>query len=127
MTSKHTPSAPEAICPEAGCPMDALLRVLMGSWTTYILWVLRTEGALRFGALKAKVPGISAKVLTERLRLLERYGLVHRDYEATIPPRVTYRLARRGNELTPVLELLSETALRWRAEDAAAAQGKAAE
>ena len=49
------------------CPMDALLRLLMGPWTTYILWVLRTTNEpVRFGELKRRVPGISAKVLTER-------------------------------------------------------------
>ena len=46
------------------CPMDALLRLLMGPWTTYILWVLRTTNEpVRFGELKRRVPGISAKVL----------------------------------------------------------------
>ena len=57
------------------CPMDSLLRTLMGPWTTYILWILRSEGPTRFGELKRKVPGISAKVLTERLRMLEAAGL----------------------------------------------------
>lgn len=103
------------------CPMDGLLRLLMGPWTTYILWVLRSQGPQRFGALKRLVPGISAKVLTERLRLLESAGLVHRDYTPSIPPQVTYSLARRGDELTPVLEQLNATAQRWRAEDLARA------
>jgi len=101
------------------CPMDGLLRLLMGPWTTYILWMLRSQGPLRFGALRRQVPGISAKVLTERLRLLESHGLVHREYLPTIPPQVTYSLARRGDELTPVLEGLSAIAQRWRKEDEA--------
>ena len=54
-----------------GCPLDSLLRLLMGPWTTYILWVLTSNGPTRFGELKRKVPGISAKVLTERLRMLQ--------------------------------------------------------
>ncbi len=109
------------------CPMDQLLRLLMGPWTTYILWTLRNEGPSRFGALKRLVPGISAKVLTERLRLLEQHGLVHRAYEATIPPQVTYSLARRGDELHHVLDSLAATAIRWRAEDEAEQAAKAAE
>ena len=44
----------------SACPMDALLKLLMGPWTTYILWILRTGGALRFGALKQQVAGVSA-------------------------------------------------------------------
>jgi DNA-binding HxlR family transcriptional regulator len=99
------------------CPMDAILRMLMGPWTTYILWLLHTEGKLRFGALKALIPEISSKVLTERLRHLEAAGLVHRDYRPTIPPAVTYSLTARGIELRDVLDELGQIALRWRAED----------
>ncbi|MFI4988646.1 MAG: winged helix-turn-helix transcriptional regulator, partial [Alphaproteobacteria bacterium] len=71
------------------CPMDSVLRMLMGPWTTYILWILRSEGPQRFGALKRKVAGVSAKMLTERLRGLESAGLIARHYEPTIPPQVT--------------------------------------
>ncbi len=99
------------------CPMDSLLRLLMGSWTTYILWLLGSEGTLRFGQLKALMPKISSKVLTERLRHLERAGLVHRDYRPTIPPAVSYSLTERAHELREVLQGLNEIALRWQKED----------
>jgi DNA-binding HxlR family transcriptional regulator len=96
------------------CPMDALLRLLMGPWTTYILWVLRsTNEPVRFGELKRRVPGISAKVLTERLRLLERAQVIERRHIATIPPQVSYTLAPRGLELNGVLDNLNEVAMRW--------------
>lgn len=104
---------------QAECPMDALLRTLMGPWTTYILWILRSQGPARFGALKRQIPGISAKVLTDRLRLLESAGLITRHQEPTIPPRVTYALAERGSELSGVLDQLNEISLRWEREDAA--------
>ena len=100
-----------------GCPMESLLRTLMGPWTTYILWVLRSQGPSRFGALKRQVPGISAKILTDRLRSLEGAQLVTREYAPTIPPQVTYSLTARGEELTPVFNALNAIALRWRAED----------
>ena len=103
----------------AGCPMDAILRLLMGPWTTYILWVLCGDGPTRFGALKRRVPGISGKMLTERLRMLEEARVVYRHYEPTIPPQVTYGLAKRGEELREVLDKLGEVALRWQAEDRA--------
>lgn len=96
------------------CPMDALLRLLMGPWTTYILWVLRTTNEpVRFGELKRRVPGISAKVLTERLRLLEGAQVIERRHLATIPPQVSYALAPRGKELNEVLDKLNDVALRW--------------
>jgi len=107
-----------------GCPMDALLRLLMGPWTTYILWVLRTHGPTRFGALKRHVAGVSAKMLTERLRLLEAAGVVARSYEATIPPQVTYSLTKRGAELSGVFVELDEIARRWQAQDTRLAKAK---
>ena len=107
-----------------GCPMDALLRLLMGPWTTYILWVLRAEGPKRFGELKRRVSGISAKVLTERLRTLEAAEVIGRHYEPTIPPQVTYSLTERGRELDPALDMLGSIALRWAKEDGARSQSK---
>jgi DNA-binding HxlR family transcriptional regulator len=111
----------------AACPMDYILRMLMGPWTTYIVYNLRTYGPQRFGELKRRVSGISAKMLTERLRTLEGAGLIKRDYEATIPPKVTYSLTARGHELDGVLGSLADVAIRWQAEDAAARAHRAAE
>jgi DNA-binding HxlR family transcriptional regulator len=104
-----------------GCPMDSLLRLLMGPWTTYILWILQQNGPTRFGALKRRVPGVSAKVLTERLRMLEKAHVIFRHYEAKIPPEVTYGLTARGRELDHVLESLNTLAAHWNAEDEKAA------
>lgn len=101
----------------ASCPMDFILRMLMGPWTTYVIYNLKTFGPQRFGELKQRVGGISAKMLTERLRTLEGAGLVSRDYEAVIPPKVTYTLTARGHELDEVMGELAEIAIRWEAED----------
>ncbi len=95
------------------CAVGALLRILEGPWTTYILWVLSSRGPQRFGQLRRAVDGISAKVLTERLRLLEREGVVSRAYRPTIPPEVTYALTERGRELACVLDALDAVARRW--------------
>jgi DNA-binding HxlR family transcriptional regulator len=101
----------------ASCPMDFILRMLMGPWTTYVIYNLKAFGPQRFGELKRRVAGISAKMLTERLRTLEGAGLITRDYEATIPPKVTYSLTERGHELDEVLAKLAEIGIRWEAED----------
>lgn len=110
-----------------GCPMDAILRLLMGPWTTYILWVLRTNGPTRFGELKRRVEGVSAKVLTTRLRMLEEAEVIERHYEPTIPPQVTYALAPRGREMSQVFEALDAIARRWHAEDSEKAKAAAAD
>ena len=104
----------------ASCPMDFILRLLMGPWTTYILYTLGEHGPQRFGELKRRVTGVSAKMLTERLRSLEQAGLVTRHYEATIPPKVTYALAPRGHELRSVLDQLAGLGRKWVVEDATA-------
>lgn len=93
--------------------MTALLRVLAGPWTLHILWILTSAGPARFGVLRQKVAGISAKVLTERLRLLESEGFVSRQYEPAIPPRVTYAPTGRMRELSPVLCKLNQLAAAW--------------
>jgi len=105
--------------------MDALLRLLMGPWTTYILWLLYSNGVLRFGQLKRFMPDVSAKVLTERLRMLEQAKLVHRDYVPSIPPQVSYSLTEKGQDLQNVLEGLNVLAVKWSAEDMAAAEAAA--
>ncbi|MBU8874845.1 helix-turn-helix transcriptional regulator [Reyranella sp. MMS21-HV4-11] len=125
--STPTPATQTQAKESVTCPMDFILRMLMGPWTTYILYNLRTHGPQRFGELKRRVSGISAKMLTERLRTLEGAALVKRDYEATIPPKVTYSLTRRGGELDEVMDRLAEIAVRWEAEDAAQRAARAAE
>ena len=101
----------EGIAP--GCPLDKLLRMLSGSWTTHILWVLGKNGPTRHGKLRRLIDGISSKVLTDRLRMLETEGIVFRDYEPTVPPKVTYGLTERGKELDKALRSIEAVAERW--------------
>ncbi len=102
---------------KADCPMSKLMHLLSGPWTIYILWILGNHGPCRFGALKRQISGVSSKVLTERLRMLEESGLVYRDYEPTIPPQVTYGITERTLALTPVLDDLAAIAGQWYGDD----------
>jgi DNA-binding HxlR family transcriptional regulator len=100
--------------PESECaPLEKLLNQISGQWTMYILWILDTNGAMRFGELRRKVDGISPKILTQRLRMLEEIGVVSRSYESTIPPQVSYELTERGQELSKPLYDLCDLASRW--------------
>lgn len=83
----------------------------------YILWVLEEKGILRFGELRREVDGISTKVLTDRLRMLEGSGIIDRHYEPTIPPKVSYQLTLRGHELSQLLNQLCDLATRWYGDD----------
>jgi len=104
------------------CPMAGLLEVLTRPWTMHILWALSTNGPTRFGALRRQIEGISSRVLTERLRLLEQKGFIYRTYEATIPPSVTYGITKRMKDIQKVLSELDHLARKWQQEDAPAAR-----
>ena len=106
------------------CPMAGLLEVLTRPWTMHILWGLSTNGPTRFGALRRQIEGISSRVLTERLRLLERKGFVYRDYEPTIPPSVTYGITKRMKDIQKVLGELDQLARKWQQEDVPAPRMK---
>ena len=83
----------------------------------YILSALHSNGPSRFGALRRAVPGISARVLTDRLRLLEANRLILRHYEPSVPPKVTYSFTRRYAALGKLLSDMNKLAIRWRRED----------
>jgi DNA-binding HxlR family transcriptional regulator len=105
------------------CPMGGLLETLTRPWTLHILWVLSTNGPTRFGALRRSVPGISSRVLTERLRALEEKGFIFRHYKPTIPPEVTYGLTKRMKDIEKVLGELNRLARKWQLEDAPTDRG----
>ena len=87
------------------CPSRTVLRHLTDRWTPLIVANLEV-GPLRFGQLREAVGGITAKVLTQTLRSMERDGLVMREAIASIPPQVTYELTDLGHTLTtPILAL----------------------
>lgn len=91
-----------------GCPVEVTLDVLGGKWKTVILARIK-EGENRFGTLRRAIPQLSARVLTQRLRELEREGLVIRTVHKPGPPAdIEYRLSAKGESLRPVLTMLWE-------------------
>jgi DNA-binding HxlR family transcriptional regulator len=95
------------------CPHFHVAIELIGKrWTGAIVCSL-TERPMRFGELRRAVPGLSDRLLSQRLRELEESGLVQRDVEAGTPVRVTYSLTRRGEELGPAIHELRAWARRW--------------
>jgi DNA-binding HxlR family transcriptional regulator len=89
------------------CPLSASLKLLAGAWTPHILWYLKVEPR-RFGDLKRDLGGVSAKVLTTRLRELEGRGVVERKVMPTSPPTVEYSLTDLGKRLNPILDTIAE-------------------
>jgi DNA-binding HxlR family transcriptional regulator len=80
--------------------VEALVNEVIGrvadKWTMLILEVLAEHGELRFTRVGELVGGISQKMLTQTLRLMERDGLVIRTVHPVIPPKVEYRLTDLG-------------------------------
>ena len=98
------------------CAIGGLLQVLTRPWTLHILWALSHNGPARFGVLKKQVEGISSRVLTERLRILEEKGFIFRHYVSTIPPAVTYGITERMTDIEKVLAQLEGLARKWNGE-----------
>src|SRR5882724_9388894 len=117
----------EAVHEPNGCKIGSILEVLGSAWTMQILWYLGQNGPMRFGVLKQQVQGISARVLTERLRTLEERGFVFRKYEQTIPPTVTYGLTERMKDMEKVFKQLEAVAQGWEGEKPELAKAGAAE
>jgi DNA-binding HxlR family transcriptional regulator len=68
-------------------------------WTLLVIDALDRKRELRFSQLRARIPGVSQKMLTKTLRQLERDGLVIRRVYPEVPPHVTYRLTTLGERL----------------------------
>lgn len=70
-------------------------------------------GKTRFGELEALVPGLSPRLLSERLKELENAGVIERHVIPATPIRVEYHLTDAGRELAGVVKALSQWADRW--------------
>ena len=109
---------------EMRCPLHGFLSLISGPWTVYILWLIHSNGPMRFGQIKKQMPQISAKMLTERLRMLEEADVMHRHQEMTIPPKVTYSFTARGLELHALLDEVNSLAGAWVVESKKPSVGK---
>jgi len=100
--------AGNGVCPH----FHAAIELIGKRWTGAIISAL-TEGPMRFGDLARAVPGLSDRLLSQRLRELEAEGLVEREVESGTPVRVTYSLTEKGAELGPAIGELKQWAKRW--------------
>ena len=89
------------------CTSRGVLENVAGKWGVLALAALN-DGAYRFNALRRRVDGVSEKMLAQTLQALERDGLVRRDVQATIPPRVEYSLTPFGKAVSGKLVELVE-------------------
>lgn len=109
MAGQAARGATAAADPAQACPISPVVDIVFSRWTTPILWALHEFGRQRFVELERRIGTITPKVLTQRLRQLERDGLVRRTYHAEIPPRVEYEISDLGRSLAPLFASLA----RW--------------
>ncbi len=101
-------TAAEAFCPHYHRAVELIGR----RWTGAILRALLV-GVSRFGELTETIPGLSPRMLSERLKELEAEGIVVRTVIPETPVRVEYRLTEKGRALTTVVEAVADWVAVW--------------
>jgi len=94
------------------CPVASVQKIVHGKWSMVVLYFI-SQGTLRFGELSRKMPMVTQAYLTKELRMLESYGLIHREVYPQVPPKVEYSLTDMGKNFIPVLTALEKFALEY--------------
>lgn len=94
----------------ATCPVRDVIERVGDKWSVLLVVQLR-HGPVRFSTLLRSTDGISRRMLTRTLRLLERDGLVSRTVHPTSPPQVDYDLTPLGHGLAGPLDVLTAWAV----------------
>ena len=90
---------------DENCPARRVLELIADKWAILIIYALR-DRTLRSGELGQLVQGISAKMMVQTLRALERDGLVTGTTYPVVPPKVEYTLTPLGQTLLVPLNSL---------------------
>ena len=84
--------------------VEEMMRMLGSKWKPAIIFCLIFNGPLRFTHLRKLIPEVTQKMLTQRLRELERDGFVKRTFYEEIPPRVEYEVTELGRSVHPLFK-----------------------
>lgn len=84
------------------------LSLINGKYKMTVLYTLAEFKVVRFNEMKKYIGGISYKTLSSTLKELETDGLVNRKEYPQIPPKVEYRLTKRGESLMPILDMMCD-------------------
>lgn len=94
------------------CPVRNVLSRIGDRWSLLVLLALHDKaGTMRFSDLCKTIPDVSQKMLTSTLRKLEADDLLSRTVYPEVPPRVEYKLTKRGKTLIPLLNQLVDWSL----------------
>jgi DNA-binding HxlR family transcriptional regulator len=84
------------------CPIETTFKIIGKKWTVLIIREM-LRGTTQFNRFLENIEGITPKVLTERLRELQKFGIVRRRIVSEYPVRVEYEMTDLGREFEPVL------------------------
>ena len=94
------------------CPVRNVLSRIGDRWSLLVLLALHEKAeTMRFSDLCRAIPDVSQKMLTSTLRKLEADDLLSRAIYPEVPPRVEYKLTKRGKTLIPLLNQLVDWSL----------------
>jgi DNA-binding HxlR family transcriptional regulator len=112
--------------PACGCPVTAFQKLISGKYKLRIVWDLkdgpRRYGEIRTGLLRGMAGSaeIAPRVLSRELKALTESGLIDRKDFGVVPPKVEYRLTRKGKTFVPVVAAIKDWGTRHLAEEAVA-------
>lgn len=107
-TPKHAAGATFAYCPKYHRAVELIGRRWSGAIIRSLL-----AGSVRFNEILFAIPGLSDRLLSERLRELVAEGIVERVVYPEIPVRIEYHLTQKGLELNAIVRDIDEWAQRW--------------
>lgn len=81
------------------CPLEDFISIISRKWALLIINAIGIYGRLRFSRLMEELRSVSPKTLSDRLKELQKEGLIERESFTEIPPRVEYSLTKEGVEL----------------------------
>lgn len=95
------------------CPkFENAFELLGKKWTGLIIRTL-LSGQKRFSDISESIPNMSARILTERFKELEKEGIVNRKVYPETPVRIEYELTEKGHELQFVMDEIQKWAEKW--------------
>jgi DNA-binding HxlR family transcriptional regulator len=100
--------------PACGCPVAAFQKMISGKYKLRIVWDLkdgpRRYGEIRTGLLRGSVGSseVTPRVLSRELKALTESGLIDRKDFGVVPPKVEYRLTRKGKSFVPVIAAIKD-------------------
>lgn len=100
----------KSLCSER-CPFRVVMDRFGDKWSILIINTLSENGAMRFNELSACIDGISLKVLSSTLRILEEDEFISRTVYPEVPPRVEYALTHLGEDIVPYIKAISDWAV----------------